>query len=999
MTIENDSRMTAKSHKTMTDVTERPTDGQTERLSEEKTGARQKDWMASSMTGEAKATFVLGGKIYQEVRTLSQSSGEAQVLLVRNGDRLAVLKLYYPGYVPEEGVLQVVWNMDFELVVRLFDYGHTVVGGVLREYELMEWLEGISLADYSLREDFAQFRRIALSAAASLAFCHNYGLIHKDVKLGNFLFRDKECTNLVLTDFGISTLVGEEETLHRTTQARTPLYAAPEMYDNVIDGEVELTPKADYYSLGIVLFFLWLGKNPFSGNERSMMRLKSEGKLPNLDSLPDNVRRLVRGLTVVNPEKRWGYNEVERWFKGEEVEIDESSIYLKYKSFIVDSEKNVLAANAQELAEALGTRKHLGIKYLYGKLISAWLEECGNRKMAVELDDIVDKRYPHDPEAGFQAALYTLDNKLPYTDSKGNVCTNVHEVVMAMLSNMNDYKVRLQDPHHPLYIYLEMTTELEVGRLKEYFSTDNPDIAFWRMIFEIDDTVPFLPDKPSGTIDEIVCSFADMPCSDDQWLSLTDGRLLSWLYYKCDPLVYVELKEIYDRHLPHTRSQAYRVLYKLKKGVGFDLHDATTRTQVAMLMGEALVRTQFLDEEEFCLQMAEFIDSEGRLLFYADICGWRDVAALHRMTFDLHASQHTNRYGVYDIRTAAYRFCAALGAVPVYYLRSNGQIIGTLEQYRAMDVKLLRDEMDNGCLKQWLTVFFHENPMESFDEKYSYEQALADYLQEVGHANPDDIHYRRFRQACEEGRQMLVTSRMRSSHIHRREKMLSGSFIGLSVLLCLLLLCFGYSNPTLFLAEAPFAVGLPVGGMLMLVAASWSYFHGNGILGTLLYGLFGAAIGLLPVWLLRGIGDGHPHWLAVCSVLMVLGCMGCAMWMGQKKFLYRYGDLKPLMQENIHSTLLDPLYFTYRQRSSQFKGSTYKTLEDAIAVMNATRVELFVHYLLWIGLVLVLTLLFVAFHADLFDVEVPDTTSLRNKLNELFKMFFENESPSFPYNP
>ncbi len=990
--------MTMEFHRTMTDVTERPTEGMTERLSEERAGAGEEARIASLISEEAKATFVLGGKIYQEIRTLSQSSGEAQVLLVRNGDRLAVLKLYYPGYVPEEGVLQVVWNMDFELVVRLYDYGRTVVGGVTREYELMEWLEGISLADYSLRGDVAQFRRIALSAAASLAYCHNYGLIHKDVKLGNFLFRDKECTNLVLTDFGISTLVGEEETLHRTTQARTPLYAAPEMYDNVIDGEVELTPKADYYSLGIVLFFLWLGKNPFSGNERSMMRLKSEGKLPNLELLPENVRRLVRGLTVVNPEKRWGYDEVERWFKGEEVEIDESSIYLKYKSFIVDSEKNILAYNAQELAGALGTRRHLGIKYLYGKVISAWLEECGNRKMAVELDDIVDKRYPHDPEAGFQAALYTLDNKLPYTDSKGNVCTNVHEVVMAMLSNMSDYKVRLQDPHHPLYIYLEMTTELEVGRLKEHFSTDDPDTAFWRMIFEMDDTVPFLPDKPSGTIDEIVSAFADMPCTDDQWVSLTDGRLLSWLYYKCDPLVYVELKEIYDQHLPHTRSQAYRVLYKLKPGIGFDLHDATTRAQVAELMGEALVKAQFLDEEKFIAQMAEFIAPEGRLLFYADICGWRDVAALHRVTFDLHAALHTNRYGIYDVRTAAYRFCAALGAVPAYYLRSNGQVIGSLEQYRTMDVRFLRDEMTDGCLKQWLTVFFHENPFESFEEKYSYEQALADYLQEVGHANPDDIHYRRFRQACEEGRHMLVTSRMRSTHIHRREKMLSGSFVGLSALLCLLLLCFGYSNPVLLLAEAPFVIGVPVGGMLMLVAASWSYFHGNGILGTLLYALLGAATGALPVWLLRLIGESHPYWLVVCSVLMVAGCTGLAFWTGQKKSLYRYGDLKPLMQENINSTLLDPLYFTYRQRASQFKGSAYKTLEDAMAVMNATRVELFVHYLLWIALMLVLTLLFVCFHADLFDLDVPDTMPLRDKLNELLRMLFDDESPSFPYN-
>lgn len=983
------------------DLTERPSEGMTERPQGKMPDPATATARAGggddpvSAVSEGKATFVLGGKIYHEVKTLSRSSGEAQVLLVSHGGKQAVLKLYYPGCVPEEGVLQLVWNMDFELIVRLQDYGRTIVGGVTREYELMERLEGISLADYSLRGDVAQFRRIALSAAAALAYVHNCGLIHKDVKPSNYLFRDRECTELVLTDFGISTRMTDDETLHRTTQARTPLYAAPEMYDNVIDGEVELTPKADFYSLGIVLFFLWLGKNPFSGNERAMMRLKSEGKLPNLELLPDEVRRLVRGLTVVNPEKRWGYDEVERWYRGEEVEVDETSIYLKYKSFIVDSEKNVLAADAQELAEALGTRRQLGIKYLYGKLISAWLEECGNRKMAVELDDIVDKRYPLDPEAGFQAALYTLDPRRPYTDTRGNVCNNVHEVVMAMLSGMGDYKLRLQDPAHPLYIYLEMTTELEVARLKEHFSTNDPDTAFWRMIFEMDDTVPLLADKPSATVDDIINAFADTPCTDDQWRALTDGRLLSWLYYKCDPLLYVELKEIYDEHLPHSRSQAYRVLYHLKPGIGFDLHQATTRTQVAALMAQALVKAQHGTDEEFARQMEEYLAPDSRLTYYAAINGWQDILTLHRTTLDLHATEHTARYGVYDLRTAAYRLCRAMGGVPAYYLREGGQLIDSLEQYRCIDVRQLRTEMHDGCLGQWLTLFFHEDPFRDFSQKYSYEQALADYLQEVGHADPDNVHYRRFRQAREEGRRILVASRMRSTHIRRREKTLKGLLVGIAALFCLLLLCLGYSNPVRLLAEAPFAVGLPVGLGLMLVAASWSYFHGNGILGTLLAALAGAAAGALPVWLLRVVGAGHPYVLASVSIALVVAGTLWALWMGQKKALYRYGDLRPLMQETVSSTLLDPLYFTYRQRSALFKGSTYKALEDAVAVMNATRVEMLVHYVLWMVCLLLPMILFVCFHADLLDWEVPDLQPLRDWLRHILP----SGDSAAPFNP
>ena len=933
------------------------------------------------------ATFVLGGKVYYEVKVLSKSSGEAEVLLVRRKDKMAVLKLYYPGYVPEDGVLQVVWNMDFELIVHLYDYGMTVVNGILREYELMEWLEGISLADYTLGGDLKKFRQIALSAAASLSYCHNCNLIHKDVKLGNFIFRTKETEELVLTDFGISTLMTDKEPLHKTTQARTPMYAAPEMYDNVIDGVVEITPSADYYSLGIVLFFLWLGKNPFSGNERSMMRMKSEGKLPNLDQLPEEVRQLVRGLTVVNPEKRWRYNEVERWYKGEEVEVDETSIYLRYKSFVVDSEKNVLAANAQELASLLAVRRHLGIKYLYGKLISTWLEECGNQKLAVELDDIVDKRYPLNPEVGFQAALYTLDNKLPYRDSKGNVCNNIHEVVMTLLANMQDYMVLLQDENHPLYVYLEMTTELEVSRLKEHFRNDPPEVALWRMIYEVDKTVPFLLDKPSSTIDEIVSSFADRACREDEWMSLTDGRLLSWLYYKCDPLLYVELKEIYDKHLPYSRSQAYRVLYYMNRNIGFDLHEATGRMEVASLMSNQLAKCQFSTDKEFAEQMQEYIGTESRLAYYAEIHGWKDVLMQQRRMFDLQATEHVTRFGIYDIRTAAYRFCMALGCVPEYYLRTNGQLIDSLEQYQKLDSKVKKIEMQQGSMKQWLKVFFHEDPFEPFEEKLSYEKALVEYLNEVGQADPEYTYYRRFKYAMEESRKKQDSMRMATALISIRERLVQTIFFSVSTFLCIMLLFFGFSNPTLLLQAAPFSVGLPVGFIFMLLATSWSYFHGHGFLLGAIMTVMGACVGVIPVVVLRLVGASHPSWLVAVSVAMVTSGVLLGYLIGRGKSLYKYGELKPLFKKNKQSMLLDSLYYTYRQKTQRFKGSNFKALEDAVNVMNATKVEFMIHYVLWITFMVVLTILFICFHGSLLDLPIPDLSRYTKQIQQILQSF------------
>ena len=344
--------------------------------------------------------FVLKGVSYRNVSVLSANSGEAQVFLVENNGEEYVLKIYYPNFDVHKKILQVVYNCSFEMIVKVFDYGKTYVDGKHRYYELMEYLRGGNLSEYRLNGDIDKFRRIALQGAAALAYCHECNILHKDIKPSNFFFRDKEHTELVLGDFGISSMLDQDGKAHKTSQARTPIYAAPEMYADVIDGVVEVTPAADYYSLGITLLTLWLGESPMSSNERVMMRQKNEGRLPRLNELPERVRLLIQGLTVVNPVNRWDYDQVEEWFLGGTPKVDLTSPFLKYKSFIVDPDKNLVADNIHELIPLLLDNEKLAIGYLYNGRISSWLESCGNQKLSTIVRDIVVNRYPVDQRAG-----------------------------------------------------------------------------------------------------------------------------------------------------------------------------------------------------------------------------------------------------------------------------------------------------------------------------------------------------------------------------------------------------------------------------------------------------------------------------------------------------------------------------------------------------------------------------------------------------------------------
>ena len=86
--------------------------------------------------------FLLKGNKYKNIQSLSEDTGEAQVFLVERDGEKYVLKIYYPNFDVNKKVLQTVYNFDFEMIVKVYDFGKTYVDGKHRYYELMEFLKG-----------------------------------------------------------------------------------------------------------------------------------------------------------------------------------------------------------------------------------------------------------------------------------------------------------------------------------------------------------------------------------------------------------------------------------------------------------------------------------------------------------------------------------------------------------------------------------------------------------------------------------------------------------------------------------------------------------------------------------------------------------------------------------------------------------------------------------------------------------------------------------------
>ncbi len=920
--------------------------------------------------------FKLKGVNYRNLECLSDNSGEAQVFLVENDEKPYVLKVYYPNFDINKKMLQVIRSFDFEMIVKIYDFGKTYVDGKHRYYELMEYMAGGTLSNYRLDGNIDQFRRIALQGAAALAYCHNYNILHKDIKPSNFFFRDSAHEQLVLGDFGISSMLENDGTSHRTSQARTPIFAAPEMYSDVIDGVVEVTPAADFYSLGITLFSLWIGDNPLSSNERIMMRQKNEGRLPRLNELPEAVKTIVQGLTVVNPQSRWGYDEVERWFLGEDVKVDLSSPFLRYKSFIVDPDRNLVAENVHELIPLLIDNERLAIGYLYNGRISQWLESCGNQKLATAVKDIVVNRYPVDQHAGLMASIYTMEPSYPYKDVQGTLCDDVHSIAVSVLSYVEQYGLMLKNPNDSLFIYLETHTKCDVKRLRSYFAdldTTKPEHvrkAIMKLVFEMDPEIPFLTRYPSTTLQQIVHSFGYGNLPEDAWKSLTDGRLLSWMYSHEDVMACESLR-IMTKGQPFSMTLAYKVLYNLDRDAAYDLRSADTPEKVGYLLKERLKNAEHMSPEEFCAEMDDVANPDGRFVYYAQLHGWMEELSAANRCFDMKSEENRERLSAYDLPTAVYRFCSMLGVVPSYLLPDGTELPDGL-QISHNSSGLIRNEIRNGYFAQWLSVFYHENPQADFSEEYSYERSLEDWVMTLGSFDKNQRYYKRFMAARQETVNKMNSVKKGWERAKHKEDSWRYVFYSLCGLWMFLVLIFGVTGRDFLLRHSFITIGIPLGGVTLLIAAMRAYFRGFGFLMSVLCGLLGALSCIIPIQILKWLNGSMPGMFNIAIIIMTLVYMLiCHLtdFRGDQNADNKL--ISEVFDDDIKSSLLEPLYYTFKTKSFKYKGSKFAVLDDVTDQIRSISGESVIHYILWSTLVAVLVAEFIIFSPSLMNVRNP----------------------------
>ncbi|MBC8099516.1 MAG: protein kinase [Armatimonadetes bacterium] len=187
-----------------------------------------------------------------------------------NLDRYVAIKVLH-SFLSDDGDFRVRFEREAQNIAKLKHpnivqvYDFDVDTETDSYFMVMELIEGPTLKDYlwdtpdaARRLDLEEALRITRQAAEALAYAHQRGMIHRDVKPANLMLDAKDNNRVVLTDFGIAKLMTSGLNTMSGGLVGTPAYMSPEQ--GMGEGGDE---RSDLYALGVMLYQMLTGDLPY----------------------------------------------------------------------------------------------------------------------------------------------------------------------------------------------------------------------------------------------------------------------------------------------------------------------------------------------------------------------------------------------------------------------------------------------------------------------------------------------------------------------------------------------------------------------------------------------------------------------------------------------------------------------------------------------------------------------------------------------------------------
>ena len=218
------------------------------------------------------------------------------------------LKSLNTELLPDQAILQrfmreakTLAHLEHSNIIQVLDFGswHNFF------YISFEYFQSKNLRVLLRQRSISHEQKEDIFAQICLAlnYAHNQNVIHRDLKPENILVNEQGLVKIA--DFGLAIFKDEVGITEASSLVGTPAYMAPEQ----ICGQ-KSTARSDLFSLGIILFELFSGRNPFLGADagqtiNNILKFKDNSLQDLLQELPQNIQNALNGLLQKDPGNRF----------------------------------------------------------------------------------------------------------------------------------------------------------------------------------------------------------------------------------------------------------------------------------------------------------------------------------------------------------------------------------------------------------------------------------------------------------------------------------------------------------------------------------------------------------------------------------------------------------------------------------------------------------------------------------------------------------------------
>lgn len=274
-------------------------------------------WHASKLLKGKHKGFFLGK--YKLLRLLGKG-GMSSVYLAEhiNMKRQCAVKVlpyklvtdssYLPRFYREA---QAVAALDHRNIVRAYDVDHETDGEMEIHFLVMEYVTGLNFYELVKTQGAlapSQAAEYIRQGALGLDHAHEAGMVHRDIKPGNFLIDNNGTVKLM--DLGLAMVLQENKDFSVTLENEekvlgTADYLAPEQ---AVDSHL-VDSRADIYALGCTFFFLLTGRPPFDEGTLAQRLLAHQTKQPPdlnelREGIPSELVQIINKMMEKEPDHR-----------------------------------------------------------------------------------------------------------------------------------------------------------------------------------------------------------------------------------------------------------------------------------------------------------------------------------------------------------------------------------------------------------------------------------------------------------------------------------------------------------------------------------------------------------------------------------------------------------------------------------------------------------------------------------------------------------------------